>query len=39
VPGTNTVTLVAVDRAGNASGPSNAMSGSTNWGIGAECPR
>jgi hypothetical protein len=36
VHGPITVTVVAVDRAGNASAPSNAMSGSTNWG--EECP-
>jgi chitodextrinase len=32
VHGAITVTVVAVDRAGNASGPSNSMSGRTNWG-------
>lgn len=32
VHGPITVTIVAVDRAGNASGPSNSMSGRTNWG-------
>lgn len=31
-----TLTLVAVDRAGNASAPSNAITGRTNWG--EECP-
>lgn len=36
VHGPITVTLVAVDRAGNASAPSNSMSGYTNWG--EECP-
>jgi chitodextrinase len=38
VHGPNTVTIVAVDSAGNASGPSNAITGSTNWGVGADCP-
>jgi hypothetical protein len=36
VHGPITVTIVAVDRAGNASAPSNSMSGYTNWG--EECP-
>ena len=31
VLGDNTVTIVAVDRAGNASAPSNAMTVVTNW--------
>lgn len=35
VHGLNVLTIVAVDRAGNASSPSNSMSGRTNWG--AEC--
>ncbi len=34
VLGANTVTIVAVDRAGNASAPSNAMTVVTNWGAG-----
>jgi chitodextrinase len=34
VLGANTVTIVAVDRAGNASPPSNAMTVVTNWGAG-----
>jgi chitodextrinase len=34
VLGTNTVTIVAVDRAGNASAPSNAITETTNWGPG-----
>jgi chitodextrinase len=38
VHGAITVTLIAVDRAGNASAPSNPMTGSTNWGVGGECP-
>lgn len=32
VHGLITVTIVAVDQAGNASGPSNSMTGRTNWG-------
>ena len=31
VLGANTVTIVAVDRAGNACAPSNAMTVVTNW--------
>jgi hypothetical protein len=31
VLGANTVTIVAVDRAGNASAPSNAITVTTNW--------
>ena len=31
VLGPNTVTIVAVDQAGNASAPSNAMTVVTNW--------
>jgi chitodextrinase len=38
VLGANTVTIVAVDPAGNASGPSNAITDRTNWGIGNGCP-
>ena len=34
VLGANTVTIVAVDRAGNASAPSNPMTVFTNWGPG-----
>jgi chitodextrinase len=34
VLGPNTVTIVAVDRAGNASAPSNAITETTNWGPG-----
>ena len=31
VLGPNTITIVAVDQAGNASAPSNAMTVDTNW--------
>ena len=34
VLGANTVTIVAVDRAGNASAPSNTITEFTNWGPG-----
>jgi hypothetical protein len=34
VLGPNTVTIVAVDRAGNASAPSNPITEITNWGPG-----
>jgi hypothetical protein len=34
VLGANTITIVAVDRTGNASGPSNADTVTTNWGPG-----
>ena len=34
VLGPNTVTIVAVDRAGNASAPGNAITEITNWGPG-----
>ena len=36
--GVNTVTLVAVDSAGNASAPSNAETRTTNWGAEQGCP-
>jgi len=38
VLGANTVTVVAVDRAGNASAPSNPITVTTNWGVGGDCP-
>jgi hypothetical protein len=38
VLGRVTVTLVAVDRAGNASAASNPITGTTNWGSGQGCP-
>jgi len=37
VLGPNTVTIVAVDHAGNASAPSNPITETTNWGVGSGC--
>lgn len=36
--GVNVVTVVAVDTAGNASAPSNAINETALWGVGSDCP-
>lgn len=38
IRGANTVTIVAVDKAGNASAPSNARTVHVDWGAGCESP-
>jgi hypothetical protein len=39
IRGANTVTIVAVDKAGNASAPSNARTVHVDWGAGCESPQ